>query len=254
MPTPSSAGLLGLTGLLDLSGHSPALDPRWIGRRCVDDVDLPGHEDDGPVLVTVTGGAGQVIGAARAAADRDAVLLVPLRDLDDMGGNARRVCAAAAGVVEEERLLLGLPAGEPRGGWLAAADEAAACGYGLALRSAGPAGPLPVDVVVDLLEAALDRECPVHWRGPHPLLPGGSAAEGTGHPALALLLATAAAWDGDDPRAVLNSDAAALLAAATARETAQPGDLARARRWCRGVGVDATAVAAEIAARPELSA
>lgn len=249
---PSGTGLAGLIDLLSDAGAEPPADlpdalAPWVGRRCLDDLDVPSAGGDHPLLVTVTGGAGQVAGAARAAAARDALLVVPLRDLDDLGANARRVCAAVAGEVEEQRVLLGMPADQPLGGWLAAADEAAACGLGLALHSGRGGRALPAETVVAALEAALDRECTMRWLGAHPLLPRTGAGPDAGnHAALALLLATRAAWDGEPAADVLFLDAPALLDAVRTLLEAEPDALARARRWCGGVGADAAALAREL--------
>lgn len=250
-PSPLAPSGTGLAGLIDLRSDAAAEPPAelpaelapWVGRRCLDDLDVPSAGGDHPLLVTVTGGAGQVAGAARAAAARDALLVVPLRDLDDLGANARRVCAAVAGEVEEERVLLGMPADQPLGGWLAAADEAAACGLGLALRSGFGGRALPAEVVAASLEAALDRECAMRWLGAHPLLPRPGADD---HATLALLLATRAAWDGEPATDVLALDAPALLDAVRTLLGAEPDALTRARRWCGGVGADLAALARDL--------
>lgn len=232
-----STALQGLHGLLiDGAGLAGPLDP-LIGAVAVRDDDLPRLGEPGlPVAVVVTGGAGQLAGPARLCARRGltvASVTVALRDLDDLAGNARRVVTAVddaradGSLAEDATVRVALPA-EPAGhGWLAAADEIAAAELEAALTLTGHGVRAPEDAVAGWLDALLDRET-------------GFAALGADHArdVLAVLSATAAAWDGASPDEV---------AAALASDTPDPAGWATGRRWCRAVEVaDGAAVAEQI--------
>ena len=173
-----------------------------IGARVVRDDELPhlaGYAGD--VRVALSGGAAQVAGPASYCARNGLELTAidtTLRDLDDPAGNARRVVAAVdsaraeGSLADDVEVYVGV-AGEPTYGWLAAADEIAAVGAGLALS-------LPLDLPGDGLpgwiDAALDRELTFSLRG------------GTLEQAVEALRVTARLWGEAD-------------------------DLLAARRWCR---------------------
>ena len=226
--------------------HGARSDARH-GAFLLRDTDLPLVRGfGGRLAVVVTGGAGQVAGPAglcgRLGLDL-ARLHVALRDPDDLPGNARRVVAAvddarAAGSLDEAvHVAVEVPVSGSgvSAGWLAAADELAAAGLGLALRlGAGPGGGpggdrVPRDTALAMVDAALDRETPFTVLGLARALPTAGA-----HGALNLLVATQLLFEGgsDPAGALAETDVAALLARTT------PDDLGRARRWCTSVASD----------------
>lgn len=221
-----------LYGLLAAT-EAPADDP-LVGASVVADTALPDVDAPAlPLAVTVTGGAGQIAGPAGLCARRKwplASLTTSLRDLDDLAGNARRVIAAvdaahAEGVLTDDvTIRVALPAEPPSHGWQAAADEVAAMEWQLALPLTTGGDPVPAPVVAAWIDAALDRETP------YAALGATDARQ-----ALAVLTATAAAWDGAPSEEV---------AAALADPSPEPDALATGRRWCRSVEVtDGAAVA-----------
>jgi hypothetical protein len=216
-----------------------------VGARRVLDTDLPRVTSTAaPLVVHLTGGAGQVAGPAGLCRKRGlplAALTVTLRDLDALVGNVRRVVAAvdaarAEGMLDDGvTIRVALPP-EPVGhGWLAAADEAAGAELELALPLTTGGTLIPGRMVADWVDAALDRETPYSATG------GGPATRGPDtHGVLNLLAATAALWDGrgaEEASRVLDSPEPPL------------DGLAAGRRWCRGIEVsDAAATADEIRA------
>lgn len=221
-----------LHGLLAAT-DAPADEP-LVGASVVTDTDLPDIAEPAlPLAVTVTGGAGQIAGPAGLCARRGwplASLTTSLRDLDDLAGNARRVVAAvdaarAEGVLADDvTIRVALPAEPPSHGWLAAADEVAAMEWQLALPRSIHGDLVPDPVIAAWIDAALDRETP------YAVLGVTEARQ-----ALAVLTATAAAWDGA---------AGDQVAAALAGVSPDPDTLATGRRWCRSVEVlDGAAVA-----------
>lgn len=224
-----------LHGLLAAT-DAPADEP-LVGASVVTDTSLPDVTDPPlPLAVTVTGGAGQIAGPAGLCARRGwplASVTTALRDLDDLPGNARRVAAAvdaarAEGVLADDvTIRVVLPAEPVAHRWQAAADEVAAMDWQLAFPLTDGGEPVPAPIVAGWIDAALDRETPyaVH---------GVTLAQ----QALAVLTATAAAWDG----ATGDQVAAALTGGPLELEV-----LATGRRWCRTVEVvDGAAVAEEI--------
>lgn len=208
-----------------------------VGCFAVRDTDLPLLRGASAGLaVVVTGGAGQLAGAAglgqRLGLPIDRISIA-LRDLDDPVGNARRVVAAvdaalAEGVLDEDTpVYVEIPhlVAEPT--WLAAADEVAAVELRLQLRTGGPHpedAPSP-DVLAGLIDAALDREAP--FRCTTGLEHAVSSSAGLGF--LNVLAATRLAFDGSPREEVVavlaQQDADALCTMATDL------DLAGARRW-----------------------
>ncbi|QIG41368.1 hypothetical protein G5V58_00015 [Nocardioides anomalus] len=192
-----------------------------VGSLVVRDTDLPLLRGfAGPVSVVVTGGAGQLAGPV-ALCERLGLALagveIALRDLDDLGGNARRVTTAAADLGDVP-LFVELPRGPGEASWLAAADEVAGAGHRLKFRTLD----LPTPVLAGWIDAALDRETPFKaTAGLHH-----AVRHAQGHGFLNVLAATAALWDGgsvDDAVAVLDSPE-------------PPVPDARARRWFTSFG------------------
>lgn len=197
-----------------------------VGRFALRDTEVPlvrGFR--GPLTVVVTGGAGQVAGPAalcrRLGLELDR-LEVTLRDLDDLSGNARRVTAAVddareSGALDDAtRVHVVMPASGSEAGWLAAADEAAACEHGLTL----PTHDVDPATLIRWIDAALDRETPFACTGLRHALPGQER-----HGFLNVLVATGLLFDGlPDPVGALTETSAPALVARGAA-------LARSRRW-----------------------
>ncbi|MCW2814908.1 MAG: hypothetical protein JWN84_2363 [Nocardioides sp.] len=168
----------------------------YVGRLRVPDTELPETASDWPLLVVVTGGAGQLAGPVDLCRRRELWLTgleAAVRDLSDPAGNARRIVAAAdaagLGGSESPVSLQVQVADRPTPAWLAAVDELAAAGHRLVLDLDGP----DLEAWID---AALDRETAFSLRG------------GTVEQAVEAVRTTARLW-GD------------------------PDDLAAGRRWCR---------------------
>ncbi|UMG93807.1 hypothetical protein [Nocardioides sp. TF02-7] len=192
----------------------------------------------------LTGGAGQLAGPAALCGRKGlplTALTVPVRDLDDLAGNVRRVVAAVdaaradGALAEDVTVRVALPPEPAAYAWLTAADEVAAAELGLALPLA--AGPVPVasPTLAGWMDAALDREVAF-------AATDGAAAtrSADGHGVLNVLAATAALWDGHGPDA-----AVAVLEA----PHPDPAGLDAGRRWCRAVEVaDPAATVAAIEA------
>ena len=225
------------------AAHTARREQWWadlVGSFVLRDTDVPLVRGfDAPLSVVVTGGAGQIAGPLGAAARLGlhvAAVEIAVRDVDDPAGNVRRIDAAlrAAGA-DDVPLFVELP-GPVTAGWLAAADEVAACGHRLKLRL----GHVDHDLVpgsatvAGWLDAALDRETPFKaTAGLHRAVrhdPEGGGAHGF----LNLLAATRTLWDGgtvEDATAVLEQRDGAALTAALAG-----GGVASARRWFTSFG------------------
>ncbi|MFC5176771.1 hypothetical protein [Nocardioides taihuensis] len=233
------------------SAHVARRSEWWadlVGPLVVRDTDLPLLRGSPARLsVVVTGGAGQV-GGPPAVASRLGLALagleVALRDLDDLAGNARRVVAAvdaaqAAGTLDDDvPVFVELPQAEPSASWLAAADEVAAAGLRLKLRTGGlEAAAFPsAATLAAWVDAALDRETPFKCTaGLHQALRHRDPETGFEHHGFVnLLTATARAFDGagrDEVVAVLD-DAEPGSAIGRAIDT----DLAAGRRWFTSFG------------------
>jgi hypothetical protein len=217
-----------------------------VGPLVVRDTDLPGVPADVPVSVVLTGGAGAVAGVARLAASkghRIVGLEAAVRDLDDLGGNVRRITTAvdaarADGYLEGTTVYVELPQVEPTAAWLAAADEVAAAEHHLKLRTGGLEAHLfpSAATVAAWVDAALDRETPFKCTaGLHHAVRHRDHATGFEHHGfLNVLLATRLAFDGGTPEEVARmlDDHYANDLVALARQS----DLAGARRWFTSYG------------------
>ena len=181
-----------------------------------------------PLHLRLTGGAGMLEAALRSLPTTGLAVRrveVALRDEADLAHNARRVVqvldAAEPAVVDPLAVHVALPpvAGSPSAGWLDALDELAARELGVLLGT----GAADAATTAPAVEAALDRELPIAFRG-----------EGIDD-ALTALRAVRVALDGDGVEAV----AAALTdpAAAVAWVATEPEAAARTRRWCVSVSV-----------------
>ena len=219
----------GTPGALSLHEATAAFAARavpQVGRFVLRDTDVPLVRGfGGPLTVAVTGGAGQVAGPAglcRRLGLQLARLVVTLRDLDDLSGNARRVTAAVddareSGALDDAtQVHVLLPASGSETGWLAAADEVAACEHRLTL----PTEDVDPATLLRRIDAALDRETPFSCTGLRGAVPGVDR-----HGFLNVLVATGLLFDGlpDPVGALTEPSVPALLGRGT--------DLARARRW-----------------------
>jgi hypothetical protein len=210
---------------------APAESP-LVGARRVLDTELPRVEAGGlPLVVQLSGGAGQVAGPGALCRRRGlslAAVTVTVRDLDDLAGNVRRVVVAVdaargdGALAEEAAVRITLPPEPAAYGWLAAADEVAAAELGLALPLVAGGTPVAADVLAGWIDAALDREIAFAATG------GGPAVRSEGHGVLNLLAATAALWNGDG-----------ATAATVVLDSREPttADIATGRRWCQAVEV-----------------
>ena len=204
-------------GLLQSTTSVP--DGAWwaavVAAVVIDDDRLP-TPGDPPFVLRLSGGAGAVVPTLTRAARADlapAGLVVTLRDLDDLAGNARRVVAALdeadrEGVLPDSMSVwVGLPEGPPSATWLAAADEVAMVDQAVSLAwNADSEGQRA------RIDALLDRELTLRWTG----IDDASAA-------LAALTAVDQAWSGDQG----------------------PLEVGRARRWCRAIETGSPGVVAE---------
>ena len=220
-----------------------------VGTLVVRDTDIPALRSTPIALsVVLTGGAGQVAGAAELCRKLHIALEgleIALRDdgvAGDLAGNARRVVAAvdaarADGVLDDHvPIYVELPATESRG-WLAAADVVAENELRLKFRTGGlEASAFPTSsTLARWIDAALDRETPFKCTaGLHRAVRHTSADGFEHHGFLNVLVATRLLFDGTplgDVVEVLElRDGAAL--AAQARDL----DLAGARRWFTSFG------------------
>lgn len=220
----------------------------FVGSFVIRDTDLPQVVGtDAPLSVVVTGGAGQVagpLGLARRHGLHVAGLETPLRDPDDLAGNARRVVAAlsaarADGLLDEDTpVYVELPRSDASAGWLAAADAVADAGLRLKFRTGGTeaaAFPSAAEVAT-WIDAALDRQVPFKCTaGLHQATRHRDPETGFEHHGfLNLLLATRLLLDGasavDTAEILDQADVGALTT------TACDTDLSRARRWFTSFG------------------
>jgi hypothetical protein len=146
--------------------RTPEDGAELVGTFVLKDTDVPLVRGfGGPLSVVVTGGAGQLtgpVGLARRLGLRIAGLEIALRDLDDLVGNVRRVVVALGELEEPVPVYVELPHVGSTSAWLAAADEVAAAGLRLKLRTGGleaPAFPA-AHALARWIDAALDRETP----------------------------------------------------------------------------------------------
>ncbi len=201
-----------------------------------------------PVTVVVTGGAGGIEPASRWAGGSDLLELhsleIALRDLDDLGGSARKTTAAVDAAGLEVPVYVEPPLAQElvgTHGWLAALDAVAESELLLKWRTGGERADLfPTSpVLARAIDAGLDRELAfkctagLHHAVRH-------RVEDTGfehHGFLNVLLATGAAFDGagvdEVARLLEETDERALM-----DRVEQLGDdeLTRARRWFRSFG------------------
>ena len=207
---------------------------------------LDERDDDEPLAVSlvVTGGAGAiepaVRWASRAGTVRLAALECALRDEDDLGHNARRVCSMIDSLEEELAdvdVFVEPPrvAGSPSHGWLSAVDELAMRELPLKFRTGGvteDAFPSPVELAASIV-AALDRELPFKCTaGLHHAVRYTDPETGfTHHGFLNVLAATRACLDGGNTEEVL-----ALTEPDDLLGGLDPQTLDRTRRWFTGFG------------------
>jgi hypothetical protein len=213
----------------------------------VTDTALREVDEDVPVSVVVTGGAGAIGGALKLAAKHDrrvAGLEIALRDLDDLAGNARRVQAAVDaarddGVLDDDiPVHVELPQTEADYAWLAAADVVAEGEHRLKFRTGGlEADKFPApEVLAGWIDAALDRETPFKCTaGLHHAIAHRDHETGFPHHGfLNVLLATRQAFDGAS-----RPEVATLLADHYPNDLvalARTSDLVGARRWFTSFG------------------
>ncbi|WP_231482531.1 hypothetical protein [Nocardioides sp. URHA0020] len=218
-----------------------------VGTFVVRDTDIPLLRGTPLALsVVVTGGAGQVAGAAGLGRKLHVAvegLEIALRDPADPVGAARRVVAAvdaarAEGVLDDHvPIYIEIPGSCPETTWLRAADEVAAAEHRLKLRTGGlEAHAFPTaTTLAGWIDAALDRETPYKCTAGLHRAVRHTGAEGFEHHGfLNLLVATRLAFDGSPPTDVVElleqREPAALVA------TARGLDLAGARRWFTSFG------------------
>jgi hypothetical protein len=218
-----------------------------VGTFVVRDTDIPILRGTPLALsVVITGGAGQVGGAASLGRKLHVAvegLEIALRDPVDPAGAARRVVAAvdaarAEGVLDDHvPVFVEIPASCSEPGWLAAADEVAAAEHRLKFRTGGLEGhAFPTAATLSRwIDAALDRETPFKCTaGLHRAIRHTSSEGFEHHGFLNLLIATRQAFDGASVAevvALLEEREAAVLV-----ETAQELDLVGARRWFTSFG------------------
>jgi hypothetical protein len=222
-----------------------------VGTFVARDTDIPALRATPIALsVVITGGAGQVAGAAGLARKLHVAVEgveIALRDPEDLAGNARRVVAAvdaarADGLLDDHvPVYVELPPLSDGGGstasWLAAADVVAENELRLKFRTGGlTADAFPAaHALARWIDAALDREIPFKCTaGLH------HAVRHTGdegfehHGFLNVLVATRQAFDGaplDEVVGVLERRDGEALAA-----EGDDLDLAGARRWFTSFG------------------
>jgi hypothetical protein len=242
---PGDAPLASAAGDHESRRATPYAD--LVGSFVVRDTDLPALKGAPLALsVVVTGGAGQVAGAAGMARKLDLALAgleIALRDPDDPAGAARRVVAAvdavrADGELDEEiPVYVELPAAPPTPAWLAAADVVAEHELRLKFRTGGlEAQAFPsAATLAAWVDAALDRETPFKCTaGLHRAIRHTGDDGFEHHGFLNVLVATRQAFDGgtaDDVIATLETQAPAALV-----EAAAETNLAGARRWFNSFG------------------
>jgi hypothetical protein len=233
--------------------HKSSEYAAMVGNFVVSDVKIPDlldvldeqqDDDELTINLVVTGGAGAIEPAVRWATRAPTVRLsgleCALRDEDDLGHNARRVCAVID-ALEEELADVNVFVEPPRfvdwpsHGWLTAIDELAMRELPLKFRTGGvtaDAFPSPVELASSIA-AALDRELPFKCTaGLHHALRHTDPETGfTHHGFLNVLAATRASLDGGNPEDMLAlTDAETLLSGLDAEA------LERTRRWFTGFG------------------
>jgi hypothetical protein len=225
--------------------HQPYAD--LVGTFVARDTDLPALRGTPLALsVVVTGGAGQIAGAAGLGRKLHIAiegLEIALRDPADPVGAARRVVAAVddarnEGVLDDHvPVFVEIPASCPEPLWLAAADEVAAAEHRLKLRTGGlEAASFPSAAsLAAWIDAALDRETPFKCTaGLHRAIRHTGPDGFEHHGFLNLLVATRQAFDGSSRAEVtelLEQREPAVLV-----EAAGDLDLAGARRWFTSFG------------------
>lgn len=211
----------------DVAAHRALLDRAdgWaVGPLVVGDARLAGFDADVAVSVLTGGGAGSLAALARRADDLRLVAAeTVLRDLDDLGGNATRVVAAAAGLPDEVEVFVGIPAAP---GTVDAVEVVEAAGLLARVALADTGGAAGAGEQLSMLVEA-DLPFKATGLGSDPFGPYG---------VVAVLMAVEALVDGADPR-----DADALLRevdehrAGVALATWDQAASARVRRRLRGV-------------------
>ena len=225
--------------------HEPYAD--LVGTFVVRDTDIPVLRGTPLALsVVVTGGAGQVAGAASLGRKLHVAIEgveVALRDPADPVGAARRVVAAvdaarADGILDDHvPVYVEIPASCSEPGWLAAADVVAAAEHRLKFRTGGlEAHAFPTAATLaGWIDAALDRETAFKCTAGLHRAVRHTGTEGFEHHGfLNLLVATRLAFDGASSGEVvglLEQREPAVLV-----ETAADLDLAGARRWFTSFG------------------
>lgn len=207
-----------------LAGHANArasVSGRFVGPLVCGDRDLAAlaaaAAEDVEVSLVVDGGAG-AIGPALAHAARSPRLVlrsveVALRDEDDLAHNAQRMTTMLdLELPDDVTAAVELPridTDDPTVTWLEAADEVAAAGHGLKLRTGGPwpeSYPSPAELVA-FLDITFDRECAttlsggfaravVSGDGSKSLPSSEAAADGSSYGVLDVLLAVRRLLDG----------------------------------------------------------
>jgi hypothetical protein len=223
------------------AARTPEDGAELVGTFVLKDTDLPQVRGfGGPLSVVVTGGAGQLagpVGLGERLGLELAGIEIPLRDLDDLAGNARRVVTALRHLETEVPVYVELPHVGNTSSWLAAADEVAASELRLKFRTGGlEAGAFPAaHALARWIDAALDRETPFKCTaGLHHALRHTGEDGFEHHGFLNVLVATRLLFDGagvDDAVVVLEQRASEVLV-----EAARELDLAGARRWFRSFG------------------
>ena len=242
---PGDAPIHDATAAHQARRHEPYAD--LVGTFVVRDTDIPLLRGTPLALsVVVTGGAGQVAGAAGLGRKLHVAvegLEIALRDPADPVGAARRVVAAvdaarAEGILDDHvPIYVEIPASCPEPTWLAAADEVAAAELRLKFRTGGlEARAFPTAATLaGWIDAALDRETPYKCTAGLHRAVRHTGAEGFEHHGfLNVLVATRLAFDGsprDEVVGLLEEREPAVLV-----ETAQDLDLAGARRWFTSFG------------------
>ncbi|WP_457110083.1 hypothetical protein [Marmoricola sp. URHA0025 HA25] len=229
-----------------------------VGNFVVSDVKLPdlidalGDDSAGlepvevplTINVVVTGGAGAIEPAVRWASRAPTVRLAgldcALRDEDDLGHNARRVCSMLDSLEEELAdvdVFVEPPqvTDWPSHGWLLAVDELAMRELPLKFRTGGAtpeAFPSPVELAASIA-AALDRELSFKCTaGLHRAVRHTDPETGFAHHGfLNVLAATRACLDGGSTEDVLALTEPDALLDGLDAET-----LERTRRWFTGFG------------------
>jgi len=223
-----------IADLIDVLDELPAVEP----------VETEPAETPLAISLVVTGGAGAiepaVRWASRAPTLRLAGLECALRDEDDLGHNARRVCSMLDSLEEELAdvdVFVEPPrvAGWPSQGWLVALDELAMRELPLKFRTGGATAddfPSPVELAASIA-AALDRELPFKCTaGLHRAVRHTDPETGFPHHGfLNVIAATRACLDGRSTEDVLSMTEPDLLLDGLDADT-----LERTRQWFTGFG------------------